>query len=429
MERPQYLGIKEEFFMAKSKITGISAVIAVLTFSIIFLILGCATGGEPKTRTRSASNNAAALVFEPDPEGLDRRVSIENGEFVVNGKRLWISGANTPWNKWGDFGGNENWNKYDDSWWNNEFSKIRKGGVNATRVWINCDNGNKAIIIDANGMVSGASDQHWADLDLLFETARRNRIYIMATLLSFDHFKDENSQKASWRTMITSKPAVNSFAENYVIPFVERYGDNPWLWSIDIMNEPDWLFEHQKIAWNDISYFFAVQAAAIHENSKVLVTVGMANIKWNADGFGGFQGNKVSDKFLQELYPNENAYMDFWSPHYYDWVGEWYGVPHYLTPSGVRGGNKNTGWLGGFGLDASKPSVLGECSANGTGKNVNGVKNNTIVTDYVSALEKGWQGLLPWTSNGVDSNGDFRNMQPGAKKMIEDYRDLIFPWD
>ena len=191
-------------------------------------------------------------------------------------------------------------------------------------------------------MITGAIARHWADLDRFFETAARRHIYIMATLLSFDHFKSTGSRPAAqrWRTMLKSEAASRSFAENYTIPFVQRYKDNPWLWSIDIINEPDWIYENEEcgqIPWEHISYFLAVNAAAIRENSTILVTVGMSFPKYNADG-SGYEGNKVSDAFLQSLYPNPHARLDFWSPHYYDWVGPWYGVPFYVKPYGPRPG-------------------------------------------------------------------------------------------
>ena len=344
----------------------------------------------------------------------NRRITIVNKEFTVDGKKIWINGTNTPWNKWNDFGGG-----YNDSWWDDHFADLHENGVNAVRVWINCNNDNGAIKIYADGMVSGASNSHWEDLDEFFETARRNKIYIMATLLSFDHFKSSGAQK--WRNMVASDETIDSFVNNYIIPFVKRYNNNPYLWSIDLCNEPDWVFEDSKcgnIPWEKTSNLFARCAAAIHENSDILVTVGMSFPKYNADG-AGYEGNKVSDKFLQKLYDNPNAYMDFWSTHYYDWVGPWYGVPFYSTPSG----SKPNGW----GLDGSKPALIGECMAKGSKGSTKGTENNTLITDYENAYLNGWQGVMPWTSNGVDGCGGFEDLIPATNYMAEKYRDMIFP--
>jgi hypothetical protein len=139
-----------------------------------------------------------------------------------------------------------------------------------------------------------------------------------------------------------------------------------------------------------------------------------------------------------DLSNNPKAYMDFWSTHYYDWVGEWYGVPHYLTPYGKLEGNKKVGWAGGWGLDPSKPAVLGECSARGTGKDLYGIKDNTIITDYEQAYLNGWQGVMPWTSNAVDGNGGLTptgkpnqdtDLGLATQNMLAKYPQLIRPLD
>ena len=333
------------------------------------------------------------------------KVIIENKQFKVNGKQIWFNGVNTPWNKWNDFGGG-----YDDTWWDTHFAELSKAGVNSTRVWINCNSDNNAIEIDSQGKIGEITANHWNDLDKFFETAKRNKIYIMATLLSFDHFQDKGERKTAaekWRNMLYNKQSAGSFAQNYVIPFVKRYDSNPYLWSIDLMNEPDWVYEVEicgKIAWEHISYLFAVCAAAIHEHGKTLVTVGMSFPKYNSSK-ANCEGNKVSDNFLQNLYKNRLAYLDFWSPHYYDWVGEYYGVPFYMTPEE-------------FGMDSSKPSVIGECCAKGSA-------GNTIIKDYKSAFDNGWHGVMPWTSNGVDGNGDLSDLSPGTLYMFENHRELI----
>ncbi|MCL2637092.1 MAG: cellulase family glycosylhydrolase [Oscillospiraceae bacterium] len=349
------------------------------------------------------------------------RISIVNNQFVVDGdKPIWINGTNTPWDSWDDFGGN-----YNAQFWDEHFAALRANGVNASRVWISCRNNFDAIKISENGMITGITDKFWEDLDSYFEIAERHGIYIMATLISFDHFKEYHGDWAwmgrphpheAWRKMMQSEEAINSFIEHYTLPFIERYKDNPFLWSIDLMNEPDWVHEDSeigKMSWNDISHFFARNAAAIKENApEILVTVGMAFPKYNSDG-SGYEGNKVSDAFLQSLYSNPNAYIDFWSPHYYDWVGPWYGVPFTSSPYGARSD-------GGWGLCDSKPAVLGETTANGSA-------GFTLIEDYENAFNNGWQGVMAWTSNGVDGNGGFNEQTTATRHMAEKYPELVFP--
>ncbi|MCL2189745.1 MAG: cellulase family glycosylhydrolase [Defluviitaleaceae bacterium] len=334
---------------------------------------------------------------------MDNRITIQGENFMLNGKLVWINGANTPWNVWNDFGG-----AYDDTWWNTHLAQLHESGANATRVWVNCNNEQGAVLLEEDGTVTGVSPKHWEHLDLFFAAAARNKIYIMATLLSFDHYKDEKGRNEAqrWRNMLACDAAVNSYCEHYVIPFVNRYKSNPYLWSIDLMNEPDWVHENPECGnrpWEDISRLFARAAAAIHENSPILVTVGMASPKYQCNG-EHYEGNKVSDAFLQNIYPNPGAYLDFWSPHYYDWVGEHYGVPFTGKPYGTRA-------TGGWGLQCGRPAVIAECPALGS-------KNSTITQDYTNAHANGWHGVMPWTSNGVDKCGGFDDLQPALQKML-----------
>jgi hypothetical protein len=356
---------------------------------------------------------------QPSPPSVDpsererRRVSIVDGTFMVdNGTRpIWFNGVNTPWHNWNDFGPG-----YDAAWWDGHFEELRANGVNSARVWINCNNDNGAIIIGRDGMVSGVTDAHWAALDLFFESAERHGIYLMPTFTSFDHFKSSNAE--GWRNLVMSDEAVDSYIEHFTLPFVARYQDNPFLWSIDLMNEPDWVHEGEEngqLAWEDISRFFARNAAAIRENSPILITVGMGFPKYNADG-SGYEGNKVSDAFLQSIYPNENARIDFWSPHYYGWVGPWYGIPFTSTPSGSRE-------QGGWGLCDSKPAILAEHSGNGS-------EGFTLTEDYVNLFNNGWQGAMSWSWNNRgtgDRMGGIDNIGPATRHIAELYPELVFP--
>jgi hypothetical protein len=100
--------------------------------------------------------------------------------------------------------------------------------------------------------------------------------------------------------MLTDSGKIDSMVTNYVVPFVVRYRDNPWLWCFDLCNEPDWIYENDrcgKIPWEWFQTYVAKAAAAIHANSQVLVTVGICmGPKYTARPPGT---NVVSDEVLQ----------------------------------------------------------------------------------------------------------------------------------
>ncbi|MCD7733189.1 MAG: cellulase family glycosylhydrolase, partial [Oscillospiraceae bacterium] len=198
------------------------------------------------------------------------RVYVEGTSFMVNGSELWINGVNTPWISWNDFTGN-----MDEEAWEETFALLASDNINCTRIWINCD-GESIVSLTEDGEIIEINSGHWDDLDKLFALAEKYEVYVMATLLSFDHFKGSSGD--DWQAMVNNKDTADAFAETYVKEFCERYGDCEYLFSIDIMNEPDWVYENEEcgnVEWENLSYFFGKCASVIHENSDILVTVGL----------------------------------------------------------------------------------------------------------------------------------------------------------
>lgn len=323
------------------------------------------------------------------------RITVVGDQLMLCGQELFINGANTPWNNWNDFGGT-----YDSAFWSQHYAALRGAGVNASRVWITCS-GEVGIQIADDGTVSGATEEHWAHLDDFFGIARQQGIYVMATLMSFDHF--EAGAASKWNALIQSDAAIESYVTNYVVPFVQRYGENPYLWSIDLINEPDWVFEEQGVPWERLRAYFARAAAAIKQNSEVLVTIGMAMPKYQATCAGC--SDEISDAALSAIAPG--ASLDFYSPHHYDWITEVWGNPLDVSPSA-------------YGYIGSKPYMLGELPAHGT-------EGRTIGADLEQAFTNGYRGLMPWTSNGVDSNGGFAEVSAGAQAFAAQHEALVFP--
>jgi hypothetical protein len=337
---------------------------------------------------------------------LAQSISVQGNMFYVDsGKRIWLNGTNTPWKSWNDFGGS-----FDRNWWDTHFQILRSYGINCCRVWISC-NGNGAVKSDSTG-VTGLSPTFFKDCDSLFAIATRNGIYIDATMMSFDHCKKPNANFMNWRNIITSQNASQTFIDNYLIPFVNRYKSNPYLFAIDLCNEPEWISENQEdgqLPVSDLQRFFAMCASAVHHNSKVLVTIGSACIKWNSDN-AGYVGNYWKKSALQSAYNDPKAFLDFYCIHYYSWVHRWFSSPFEKSPTD-------------YGIN-DVPVLIEESP----GKDA-GLKDipMTLVQSYESALLKGYQGNFPWTSNGVDRNGDISTIGPATLSFKNNHPDLVYP--
>lgn len=344
---------------------------------------------------------------------FSQRITVAGNTFQVHGKEIFMNGVNTPWDNWNDFGGD-----FDPDFWDSEFRKIRQAGGNASRIWITC-NGDVGIHISTEGQVRGATESHWDDLDDMFALAAKHRVYILATLISFDHTKNTNVNYQRWRNLFADTANVSTYVSHYVIPFINRYKDNPFLWCIDIGNELEWMHENAEcgqIEWDRLQYFAARVAAAVHENSAVLVTLGSAGTKWNGT-CPNCVGNLWSDQNLQAQYASSNAFLDFYSPHFYGW---------------------NIRYFGNFALDMSpadygiddRPCMVGENSARGVFRQDSAgrdILEVPISEAFINSYENGWKGLLVWTSNGVDRNGTLRDCGAGLTAFQKKYPDLITP--
>ncbi|HEX7583250.1 MAG TPA: T9SS type A sorting domain-containing protein [Prolixibacteraceae bacterium] len=338
-----------------------------------------------------------------------QQITVSGNKFLVDGKEIFMNGANTPWNNWNDFGGS-----YVSTWWDSEFQRIKNAGGNSTRIWITC-NGTVGVNISADGTVTGVTNAFWSNVDDMFRLAKKNKIYIKATLISFDHFKNSNSKFQSWRNMVLNNDKVETFVTNYTIPFVNKYKDNPYLWAIDVCNEIEWVNQDAadgNIPWNRLQYFVARVASAVHENSQVLVTLGSAAVKWNSDKF---EGNYWSDARLKAQYNKENAKLDFYSLHFYGWTVKWFGnFAVDKTPTD-------------YGLN-DRPCVIGECPAKGVFND--GATPTLVVLPsemFLATWNKGWKGLMPWTSNGVDSNGNLTDFKSGLLNFQKAHPELVDP--
>ena len=334
-------------------------------------------------------------------------ISVKGTEFYVNeDSRIWLNGANTPWNTWNEFGVN-----FDPAWWNEHFKTLKNHGINCSRIWFSCD-GRGAVKTDSIG-VTGLSSEFFRDCDSLFAIARRHGIYIDATLISFDHFKDRNENFQHWRNIVTNPAASQTFIDVYLLPFLNRYKSNPYLFAIDLCNEPEWVSENAengKLPVNDLQRFFAMGAAAVHHNSDVLVTIGSACIKWNSD-VPPCVANYWKNTALQTAYNDPEAYLDFYCVHYYGWVHQYFRSPFEKSPAD-------------YGIN-DRPVIIEESPARDEGLTDIPM---TLVQSFEAALSLGYQGLLPWTSNGVDRNGDITTLGPAALSFKNKHPELVFPF-
>ena len=47
--------------------------------------------------------------------------------------------------------------------------------------------------------------------------------------------------------------------------------------------------------------------------------------------------------------------------------------------------------------------------------------------EYENAYSNGWNGVMAWTSNGVDNCGSMTELKPAIERIIELAEDKVFP--
>ncbi len=326
---------------------------------------------------------------------LAQRIEVKGTHFQVNGKRIWISGANTPWQHWNDFGGN-----FDAGWWKSQMQLLASNHVNATRVWITCNGDNPSPGIRADGSITAPTAKFWENVDQLFAAAKSEHVYLMIALISFDHTKAGNHNAEAWRNMQRNAANREMFVNNYVTPFAKRYASNLYFFAVDVGNEIDWHWDNQGLKQADTVDLIARVANSVHKHSKALVCQGMGTAAKYLSA--KYNGNCLSDASLGAAQPG--ARVDFYNVHYYDWVRKWFSSPFESSPTEM-------GLVG-------KPSIVGEMPSKGSA-------GQTIIANYQNAFAKDWQGVMPWTSNGVDSNGTMVDMAPGASWFFRAHPGLV----
>ncbi len=100
-------------------------------------------------------------------------------------------------------------------------------------------------------------------------------------------------------------------------------------------------------SWSEIQRYLALASAAIHRcTNPVLVTMGMASVKYSSDSF---VADKYKDATLAAFTNDAESFLDYYQIHWYSWAQPWY--EFIASPTTL-------------GLTATKPHVMGEFSGN-----------------------------------------------------------------
>ena len=337
-------------------------------------------------------------------------------QLTYQGKSFFLHGANIPWHYCGaDVGTHYQWGPlYNGAWWDSTFTACENNKVNCVRLWLHAD-GRATPEFDVMGSVSGLDTNFFSNLDDLLNSANQHNLLVILSLWSFEMTGDLTSGAGQYAglhaNLISDSSKTRTYINNALIPMVKRYANQCNLLAFEIINEPEWSMvvngggnTVQTVTAKEMQRFVGMQAEAIHKNSKKMVTVGSACLKWNSNKYSSTtptEGNYWSNTAIQSAYNKPLAYLDFYQIHYYDYMSNKY----LLDPF-----NKSypfSYWQ----LD--KPTIIGECPAQS--------KIYSNKTLLANALKNKFSGVLFWSYGAGDGIGSFSDF----KSDISNFSDSL----
>ncbi|MCD8193021.1 MAG: T9SS type A sorting domain-containing protein [Tannerellaceae bacterium] len=347
-------------------------------------------------------------------------VTIDGNKFYAWGKEIFFNAINTAWQWNSDYRLDFLGRNYDANWWREEFERYEQNRINLARIWIH-GGGNSSPSLNGDGMVTGASASFWEDMDNLVALSREKQIYIMPTFWSFDMVKNNYNavNYQQFRQIINDENKSRWYCEYFLVPFIQRYKDEPYVMGYDICNEPEHMWRDAdcgNLSRDNVIRFMPICASYIHRYTNKPVTVGSMWIICNSDRYRGwtdqeaYAGNNYSEQSLRAQYNDPYAYLDFYSPHWYQW-----------QTSGSYFSHTIGEWLD----DGFRPALIGETP----GYDINTSDwNMSIANCYLNAYWNGYSGVCGWKSPWEnDGYGTFSGIAKGTNAFYQNYPSLVYP--
>lgn len=348
---------------------------------------------------------------------FSQTIVVSGNKFQVNGSDIYLNGVNAPWQWQSDCSISFMRRNFDWNYWNTELQKYADNKVNVVRIWLH-GNGDYSPALNGSGSVNAyaSNDQFWSDMDNLVSLAASKKIYLMPTFWSFDMASTNGSNYSQYRQILTDDNKAGSYINNFLIPFVQRYASNNWVFGYDLCNEPEHIWRDAncgKLSEWWVTRFFARCAAAVHQNCSKPVTIGSMWAVYNSSTLGTGDGdpaagyNRYSDANMKNYFNDPGAYLDFYSPHWYQWQGS--NGPFNRTVAQ---------WIG----TDDKPVITGETY----GGDLSFI---TMANFYNYSYNNGFDGTMGWKNACEnDGYGTWNGVKNGLSAFYYAHPNLVYPY-
>ena len=176
-----------------------------------------------------------------------------------------------------------------------DFEIVRQNGPYDVGRFFVFGDGRASPEFASDGRVTGLEPSFYADFDELLRAAQLNGVKVMPVLLDFLWLGQARSVSGvplrGHADVIRDPVKRQSFLDNALLPFLQRYGSNPSIHSIDLINEPEWVMagvapappqdlDPDYVTVAEMQEFVRLCALYVHAYSQLKITVGSARRTW-----------------------------------------------------------------------------------------------------------------------------------------------------
>lgn len=356
-----------------------------------------------ETETETAIETVTETAIETETD-TSTESSVTDNRIVINGKEIFVSGTNVPWNNFGnDFGDTA----IDINYFTEAIIKVRAAGGNAIRVWLYTDC-SYAPKFDQNGLVYAMGDKTTENVKTLLDIAYEYGVVVDLCLLSFDMMQHgitgtHPQGKAEWspfslennKKLLTTDEGLQAYIDHAVTPLVKAVKGHPAIMCWEVFNEAEgmctetwgWTGNDGKgefVSIKDVQKVVNRVAAAIKAaDPSVLVSNGCVNPIFSSNK--AEHTNYYSDEALVAAGGQAAGTLDFYMVHYY---AHWQGAD--ASPFEQVAAH----W------QLNKPVIIGEFPLYGIlaadAINAPGVNDISIDDCYLNTYDNGYAGLMSW---------------------------------
>ncbi|RPI77239.1 MAG: hypothetical protein EHM45_09875 [Desulfobacteraceae bacterium] len=213
----------------------------------------------------------------------------------------------------------------------------------------------------------------WQNMDdFIFGVVQPSDVKLYVTFLDGNHYSHYPEHRALGAEIVR-KP--ESFINNVLLPFLQRYNASGTIWGVDLVNEPEAMIAGNTgnwaawgVTWDEMRNFLKTCTTAIHAyNPDIKVSAGSGWHNWTNIQAGRFN----------------NLGFDFVDFHYY------HDAPHPAFPTAQQ-------------LGVTIPVVLGECGQAGAAWD-DTLQYNSVSQALANAESAGYAAALSWYYNYAGS--------------------------